>query len=148
LPPRPGAWACCPNSRGTLIHRALELDDVSIREIMTPRQKIFSLPSDMLLEEASALVIARHRSRVPVYDESAVRSTLWAWFYARDLARLIFFRSHRRRHREPVLQGLFIPGPHGRGTVAPFDVSGELFSGGKCFLQARGLKQRSWRGPA
>ena len=37
---------------------------------MTPRQKIFSLPSNMLLEEASAKVIARHHSRVPVYDET------------------------------------------------------------------------------
>ena len=59
-----------PKFQETLIHRALELDDVSIREIMTPRQKIFSLPSNMLLEEASAKVIARHRSRVPVYDET------------------------------------------------------------------------------
>src|ERR1017187_4753587 len=59
-----------PEFQETLVHRALELDDVSIREIMTPRQKIFSLPSNMLLEEASAKVIARHRSRVPVYDEA------------------------------------------------------------------------------
>jgi CBS domain containing-hemolysin-like protein len=82
-----------PKFQETLVHRALELDDVSIREIMTPRQKIFSLPSNMLLEEASAKVIARHRSRVPVYDETRGPEHIIGVLYARDLARLIFFRS-------------------------------------------------------
>jgi CBS domain containing-hemolysin-like protein len=82
-----------PKFEETLIHRALELDEVSIREIMTPRQKIFALPSDMLLEEASARVIARHRSRVPVYDETRGPEHIVGVVYARDLARLIFFRS-------------------------------------------------------
>ena len=35
------------------MHRALELNDVPVREIMTPRQKILSLPSNMLIEDAS-----------------------------------------------------------------------------------------------
>ena len=41
-----------PEFQEVLVHRALELSDVLVREIMTPRQKIFSLPSNMLLEEA------------------------------------------------------------------------------------------------
>jgi CBS domain containing-hemolysin-like protein len=59
-----------PKFQETLIHRAIELDDVPVREIMTPRQRIFSLPSNMLLEEASAQVIEHMNSRVPVYDET------------------------------------------------------------------------------
>jgi len=43
-----------PKFQETLIHRTLELEDVTVREIMTPRQQIFSLPSQMLVEEASA----------------------------------------------------------------------------------------------
>ena len=86
-----------PKFQETLIHRALELDDVSIREIMTPRQKIFSLPSNMLLEEASVKVMARHRSRIPVYDESRGPEHIVGVVYARDLARLIFFRSASER---------------------------------------------------
>jgi len=82
-----------PRFQETLVHRALELEDVSIREIMTPRQKIFSLPSNMLLEEASAKVIARHRSRVPVYDETRGPEHIVGVVYARDLARLNFFRG-------------------------------------------------------
>jgi CBS domain containing-hemolysin-like protein len=82
-----------PRFQETLIHRALELDDVSIREIMTTRQKIFSLPSDMSIEEASARVIAGHHSRVPVYDETRGPEHIIGIVYSRDLASLIFFRS-------------------------------------------------------
>ena len=98
-----------PKFQETIIHRALELDEVPTREIMTPRQKIFSLPSNMKLEEASAKVIARHRSRVPVYDETRGPEHIIGVVYARDLARLIFFRSASSRVQsaasEPVQSG-------------------------------------------
>ncbi|MGB7546392.1 MAG: hemolysin family protein, partial [Terracidiphilus sp.] len=81
-----------PHFQETLIHRALELDDVPIREIMTPRQKIFSLPSNLPIEEASARVIDHQHSRVPVYDETRGPEHIVGVVYARDLARLIFFR--------------------------------------------------------
>jgi CBS domain containing-hemolysin-like protein len=81
-----------PKFQETLIHRALELDEVSIREIMTPRQKIFSLPSNMLLEEASARVIDHLHSRVPVYDETRGPEHIVGVVYSKDLARLMFFR--------------------------------------------------------
>ena len=84
-----------PKFQETLIHRALELDEVSIREIMTPRQKIFSLPSNMLLEEASAKVIDRLHSRVPVYDETRGPEHIVGVVYSKDLARLMFFRSNQ-----------------------------------------------------
>ncbi len=81
-----------PKFQETLVHRALEIDDVPIREIMTPRQKIFSLPSNMLVEEASAKVIDRMHSRVPVYDESRGPEHIVGVVYSKDLARLMFFR--------------------------------------------------------
>jgi putative hemolysin len=81
-----------PLYQETVVHRALELDDVPVREIMTPRQKIFSLPSDMLIEEASANVIDHMHSRVPVYDEKRGPEHIVGVVYSKDLARLIFFR--------------------------------------------------------
>ena len=81
-----------PKFQETLIHRALELDEVSIREIMTPRQKIFSLPSNMPIEEASARVIDRQHSRVPVYDEMRGPEHIVGIVYSKDLARLMYFR--------------------------------------------------------
>jgi CBS domain containing-hemolysin-like protein len=82
-----------PRFQETLIHRALELDDVPIREIMTPRQKIFSLPSRMSVDEASAQVIEQLRSRVPVYDESRGPEHIVGVVYSKDLARLMFFHA-------------------------------------------------------
>lgn len=81
-----------PKYQETVVHRALELDDVPVREIMTPRQQIFSLPSDMPIEQASAQVIERKFSRIPVYDESRGPEHIIGVVYARDLARLMFFR--------------------------------------------------------
>ena len=82
-----------PQFQETLIHRTVELDDVPVREIMTPRQKIFSLPSNMLFEEACAKVIERHYSRIPVYDETRGPEHIVGLVYSRDLARLLYFRS-------------------------------------------------------
>ena len=87
-----------PAFQETLIHRALELDDVPVREIMTPRQKIFSLPSNLPIEAASAQVIERLHSRVPVYDETRGPEHIVGVVYSKDLARLIFYRSTMHRH--------------------------------------------------
>jgi CBS domain containing-hemolysin-like protein len=81
-----------PQYQETLIHRALELEDVPVREIMTPRQKIFSLPSNLTVEAASAQVIDLMHSRVPVYDEKRGPEHIVGVVYSKDLARLIFFR--------------------------------------------------------
>jgi CBS domain containing-hemolysin-like protein len=99
-----------PQFQETLIHRALELDEVSIREIMTPRQKIFSLPSKMLIEEASAQVIERKHSRVPVYDESRGPEHIIGVVYSKDLARLMYLRPSAQRNpaqpQQPGAPGL------------------------------------------
>jgi CBS domain containing-hemolysin-like protein len=85
-----------PRFQETLVHRALELNDVAVREIMTPRQKILSLPADMPVEEASARVIDLAHSRVPVYDEALGPEHIVGVVYSKDLARLIYFRPTAR----------------------------------------------------
>jgi len=86
-----------PKFQETLIHRTLELDGVTIREIMTPRQKIFSLPSNMLVEEASGQVIEHMHSRVPVYDEALGPEHIVGVVYSKDLSRLMYFRRTQRQ---------------------------------------------------
>ena len=93
-----------PKFQETLIHRTLELDDVAIREIMTPRQKIFSLPSNMHLEEASAKVIDRKHSRVPVYDETRGPEHIVGVVYSKDLASLMYFHSSTRTAATPFAE--------------------------------------------
>ncbi len=82
-----------PEFQEVLVHRALELSDVPVREIMTPRQKIFSLPSNMLLEDAMARVFARNHSRIPVYDEARGSEHIVGAVYARELSRRFYQRA-------------------------------------------------------
>jgi CBS domain containing-hemolysin-like protein len=82
-----------PEFQEVLVHRALELSDVVVREIMTPRQQIFSLPSNMLLEEACARIFARNHSRIPVYDEARGSEHIVGAVYARELARRFYQRA-------------------------------------------------------
>lgn len=84
-----------PELEEKLIHRSLELDDLPVREIMTPRQKIFSLANTMPVTEAWARLMARHHSRVPVYDDERGPEHIIGVVYARDLARLFCFRPMR-----------------------------------------------------
>ena len=92
-----------PRFQETLIHRTLELDDVTVREIMTPRKQIFSLPSNMMLEEASAKVIDHMHSRVPVYDEARGPEHIVGVVYSKDLARLMYFRPAARSGVAPFV---------------------------------------------
>jgi CBS domain containing-hemolysin-like protein len=82
-----------PRFQETLVHRALELGDVPVREIMTPRHDIFSLPSNMTLEDACARVFGRYHSRIPVYDEARGPEYIIGAVYARDLSRLFYSRA-------------------------------------------------------
>ena len=106
-----------PEFQERLVHRALELDDLPIREIMTPRQQIFSLPSNMLIEEASAQVIDRMHSRVPVYDETRGPEHIVGVVYSKDLSRLMFFR--RRASRAASVEDSSVPGAR-PGSPPPF----------------------------
>jgi CBS domain containing-hemolysin-like protein len=107
-----------PAFQETLIHRALELDDVPLREIMTPRQKIFSLPSNMPIEEASAHVIEQQHSRVPVYDQTRGPEHIVGIVYSKDLARLIFFRPSPAIRPTPVILSEAERSRRNRGSVA------------------------------
>ena len=88
-----------PSFQEEIIHRAIELNHVTVREIMTPRGKIFSLPANMPVERASARIIEEQHSRVPVFDPDAGSSAnsgndhIVGIVYSKDIARLMHFRS-------------------------------------------------------
>jgi putative hemolysin len=76
-----------------IIHRAIELNHVTVREIMTPRGHIFSLPADMPLQQASARIVEEQHSRIPVYDPSTGPEYIIGVVYSKDISRLMHFRS-------------------------------------------------------
>ena len=82
-----------PAYQESLIHRAVEVNEVVTREIMTPRQRIFSLPADMPIEEASARIVEEQHSRVPVYDPARGPEFIIGVVYSKDISRLMHFRA-------------------------------------------------------
>ena len=52
-----------------LVHGALNFDDIVIRSVMTPRTKMFTLNSKMLLFEALPLINKSGFSRIPIYGK-------------------------------------------------------------------------------
>jgi CBS domain containing-hemolysin-like protein len=81
-----------PLEQEELIHRALELEGVTVREVMVPRIDIFSLPADMPLEEAMKRVVEEQHSRVPVYDPQRGSEAIVGVLYSKDLMRWMQFR--------------------------------------------------------
>jgi CBS domain containing-hemolysin-like protein len=53
-----------------LVQSALEFDEVTIREILTPRVDIAALDASATPEEVKALLISERYSRIPVYENS------------------------------------------------------------------------------
>src|SRR5580698_850379 len=76
-----------------IIHRAIELNHVTVREIMTPRGKIFSLPADMPLQQASARIVEEQHSRIPVYEPASGPEHIIGIVYSKDISRLMHFRA-------------------------------------------------------
>jgi len=85
-----------PSFQEEMIHHVIDLNHVSVREIMTPRGGIFALPADMSIELASAHVIEEQHSRVPVYDPALGTEHIIGVVYAKDIARLMHFRRDSR----------------------------------------------------
>jgi putative hemolysin len=75
-----------------LIHRALEMEDVTVREIMVPRPDIFSLPANLPLDEALTRVVEEQHSRVPVYDPQRGPEHIIGLLYSKDLTRWMRLR--------------------------------------------------------
>jgi CBS domain containing-hemolysin-like protein len=81
-----------PEAEEEMIHHALELGNTTVREIMVPRHKIFSLSAEMPLEEAMAKVVDEQHSRVPVYDPEKGRENIVGLLYSKDLSRMMQMR--------------------------------------------------------
>jgi putative hemolysin len=82
-----------PPMQAEIMHRALDLENMTVREILVPRQNIFSLPADMTLEDAMARVVEDQHSRIPVYDPKLGKEHIVGVLYSKDLARFMHLRS-------------------------------------------------------
>jgi putative hemolysin len=81
-----------PAFQEEIIAHALELGEVTVREVMVPRPKIFSFPADLTLDEAVARVVEEQHSRIPVYDPQRGPEHIVGILYAKDLMRWMRLR--------------------------------------------------------
>ena len=85
-----------------IIHRAIDLNHVTVREIMTPRARMFLLGADLPIDLASARIIEEQHSRVPVFDPlprpgaTAEEDRIVGVVYSKDVSRLMHFRATSR----------------------------------------------------
>ena len=76
-----------PEFQEEMIHSALELDSITVRQVMVPRPAIFSLPGDLTLDEALSRVVEEQHSRVPVFDPQRGPEHIIGVLYSKDLTR-------------------------------------------------------------
>src|SRR5208337_2152650 len=81
-----------PLSQEEMLHHALELENITVREVMVPRPDIFSLPGNLTLDEALSRVVEEHHSRIPVYDPHSGPEHIIGVLYTRDLMRWMRLR--------------------------------------------------------
>jgi putative hemolysin len=81
-----------PESQEEMIHNALELDNIPVRQVMVPRPDIFSLPSDLTLDEALNRVVEGQHSRIPVYDPQRGPEHIVGVLYYKELVRWVRLR--------------------------------------------------------
>ena len=81
-----------PEFQEEMIHSAIELDSITVREVMVARPDIFSLASDLLLDDALARVVEGQHSRIPVYDPQRGPEHIVGVLYYKDLMRWMRLR--------------------------------------------------------
>src|SRR5712691_8618778 len=81
-----------PEFQEEMIHSAIELDSISVRAVMVARPDIFSLPSDLMLDEALARVVEGQHSRIPVYDPQSGPEHIVGVLYYKELVRWVRLR--------------------------------------------------------
>ncbi|HEY6938789.1 MAG TPA: hemolysin family protein [Terriglobales bacterium] len=81
-----------PEFEEEIIAHALELGEVTVREVMVPRPNIFSFPADLTLDEAVARVVEEQHSRIPVFDPQRGPEHIVGILYAKDLMRWMRLR--------------------------------------------------------
>ena len=70
-----------------LVHGALNFDDTVIRSVMTPRTRMFTLNSKMLLFEALPLINQSTHSRIPIFGDTS--DDIVGFIHVRDVLKAV-----------------------------------------------------------
>lgn len=75
-----------PQAKKDMVHKILAFSDTVVSNIMTPRSRMFTLSSDLDMEQLLREVKQNHFSRIPVYKQE--KNTFIGILYAKDLLAL------------------------------------------------------------
>jgi len=81
-----------PPVQEEMIHNALELDNITVREVMVPRPDIFALPGDLTLDDSLGRIVEEQHSRIPIYDPQRGPEHIVGVLYTKDLMRWMRLR--------------------------------------------------------
>lgn len=108
-----------------MIRGIFNLDDVPVKEIMTPRIDIVALPDDTSVEETKEKFVQSGYSRIPVYTESI--DEIKGIIYAKDF--LDVKRIENKKLSELTHKPIFIPGSKAVGALLnEFKKTGKHFA--------------------
>jgi putative hemolysin len=89
-----------PKLQEDIIHRVLDLDDLSVREIMKPRHDIISVSSEASLDQVLHTMVESQHSRLPVWKEKPEHMVGAVFF--KDMLRLWHDRRIGQRAGRPA----------------------------------------------
>src|SRR6185295_1867506 len=81
------------------MHRLLDFDNLTAREVMVPRNQIVSVPLDATLDEVLRVFQENKYSRMPVYERE--RENIQGIVYAKDLLEMWQQRRAAQDKRGP-----------------------------------------------
>ncbi len=88
-----------------LVERAMSLDDLLVKEVMTPRPDIFALDEESTVAEVFEKIIEKKHSRIPVFKETLDNIT--GIVYVKDI--IPFEENANKKLKEFKRPALFIP---------------------------------------
>ncbi len=91
----------------SMLLRVLRLDDIQVKEIMTPRTDCHCVPAGTPLMEATHLIIASGHSRIPVFRDT--RDNIVGVVYAKDLLRSLIAPENQQIIDEIMRSPFFVP---------------------------------------
>jgi CBS domain containing-hemolysin-like protein len=90
-----------------LIEQVVEFSDKRVRDVMTPRPEVVSIPADATVEQLRRVLVETKYSRIPVYENAL--DEIIGIAYARDVLQIPERDAARRTVRELARPALFVP---------------------------------------
>ncbi len=90
-----------------MIERVFAFNDSTVRDVMTPRNEVFSLDGNLSIQEALSYLVKGSASRVPVYDQAP--DDVIGVIYLRDVLQALVDNKAEAALRTIAYDPLFVP---------------------------------------